>query len=68
MKAVKIKHLEVTCAQVKLPCAILVSSPCAYVFCTFFKYAASYSPILRTATASPAEIGPAQTGNQSFPG
>lgn len=35
MKAVKIKHLEVRCAQVKLSCAILVSSPCAYVFIHF---------------------------------
>lgn len=60
MRAVEIKHLEVRCAQVKLLCAILVSSPCAYVFYTFFKYAASYSPILRTASSFTAEIGPAQ--------
>lgn len=63
MKACEIKHLGVRYAQINALCAILISSPLAYTFYTFFKYRATYSSLLKTCSSFIVETGPALAGN-----
>lgn len=64
MKACKIKHLQVRCAQIKASCAILISPPLAYAFYTFCKYTATYSSVLQTGSSFSIDTGPAPAGKQ----